>query len=87
MAHKTDDLCSTGSISLPDKWIGAIGSWFHARREKHIRNRDILEILSYDERLLKDMGFSRAQLVEELGYDPHETPELFASGNYRIPRL
>ena len=86
MAHKTDDLCSTDSISLPDKWIGAIGSWFQARRKKQVRNRDILQILSYDERLLRDMGFSRAQLIEELGYDPRESLELFGTENYRIPR-
>ena len=87
MAQRIDDFCGTDPISLPDRLIGEIQSWFRARREKFIRNRDILQLLSYDDRLLKDMGFSRAQLVEELGYDPLQMQELFRAGEYRLPHL
>ena len=87
MAQKIDDLCGTNPISLPDKWIGVVQSWFRARREKFVRNRDILQLLSCDDRLLRDMGFSRARLVEELGYDPRHLPELFSAGAYRLPHL
>ncbi|WP_108882106.1 DUF1127 domain-containing protein [Anderseniella sp. Alg231-50] len=87
MAHRTDDTCNTRSVSLQDSLLGAIGSWLHARREKYAKNRDILQILSHDARLLNDIGFSREQLVGELGYDPCELPELFSGGGYRTPRL
>jgi uncharacterized protein YjiS (DUF1127 family) len=87
MAHKTDDLCSTDSIRLQDNWIGIIGSWLRARRDKYARNQDILQILSHNSHMLKDIGFSREQLVGELGYDPRQLPELFSGGEYRIPHL
>lgn len=87
MAHKTDDLCSTNSISPQNDWIGTIASWFRARHDKYVRNHDILQILAHDAHLLKDMGFSREQLVGELGYDPRQLPELFSGGEHRIPHL
>ncbi|MEO9874190.1 MAG: hypothetical protein ABJM26_00950 [Anderseniella sp.] len=85
MAHKTDDLCSTGSTPLQDSWIGTIACWFRAKRDKYEKNQDIIQMLSRDERLLKDIGFSREQLVAELGYDPRQLPELFSGGQYRTP--
>lgn len=87
MAHKTDEMHNTQSVSLQDTWLGVIGYWLRARHEKYVRNRDILQILSHDARLLNDIGFSREQLVGELGYDPCELPEMFGGTDYRTPRL
>jgi len=87
MAHETDDLHNTDSISRTDRWTAAIGFWFRARRMKCARNSEILELLSLNERLLKDTGLSRSQLVGELGYDPCELPIPFGAAVYRRPFL
>ena len=87
MAHETAGLGSTGSISLTGRWTAEIGSWFRARRERHVRNQYVLHMLSYDERLLEDIGLSRSELVGELGHDPCELPEWFGAKIYRGPHL
>ncbi len=87
MAHRTDALNSTGSRSLAGRWAGAIGSWLHARRRKNERKQVALQLLSYDERCLEDMGLSRWELVEVLGYDPRELSVLSGAAVHRIPHL
>ena len=53
--------------------------------EKQARKRDIRQLLSYDDRLLADMGASRTDLVGELGYDPREMPMAFDPLSVRMP--
>lgn len=85
MAYETHSRHSSGSISLTDEWIAEITSWLRARREKISRNREIRNLLSYDERLLEDAGLSRPELVWELGCDPRELPGLFGAALYLFP--
>ncbi|MGI9408060.1 MAG: DUF1127 domain-containing protein [Hyphomicrobiaceae bacterium] len=87
MAYVTDHLHSTGSVFSTEKWVRKIESWLRARIKKHARKQDIRHLLTHNDRLLDDMGLSRAELVDELGYDPGELPGLYRLGAYRMPGL
>ena len=44
-------------------------------------------MLSYNDHLLEDIGLSRQDLIDKLGYDPDEYPGIVRLGNYRMPHL
>ena len=87
MTHITDNLHHISSAESTPKWTGRIASWFRAQKEKHANKQTILHLLSYNDRLLRDMGLTRAELIEELGYDPDWSRDLFRAANYHLPHL
>ncbi|MGI9407924.1 MAG: hypothetical protein ACR2O4_16225 [Hyphomicrobiaceae bacterium] len=87
MAHVTERLHHTGSLPSESNWMETVGSWIRSRIENHARKQDIRRLLGYSDRLLEDMGLTRYELVEELGYDPGELPAMYRLGTYRMPHL
>ncbi|WP_120497240.1 hypothetical protein [Kiloniella sp. EL199] len=95
MTHKTgntlDPEFTSSPCTLPNNfwgtWMLNIQSWFFARQQKNARKREIHALLAYEDKWLEEVGLSRAQLVGELGYDPHELPSIAGVAEYRFMHL
>jgi len=87
MTHITETLHHTGSTQYTPKWAERVASWYHAWKERKEQDQKVLLMLSYNDHLLEDIGLSRQDLIDKLGYDPDEYPGIVRLGNYRMPHL
>lgn len=87
MAYPTNATHRTGTLSPAAGPAHAIRSLFRRWREKRAKKRLIMQLLSYNERNLEDMGLTRADLVDALGHDPSELSFLFGADRHRLPHV
>ncbi|MCV0428548.1 MAG: hypothetical protein K5905_24080 [Roseibium sp.] len=74
MALETNCLRATEKVSFMDRWAEATRHWFREYRTKKVRKNATLDLLKQSDKVLEDIGTSRAELVRELGYDPRDLP-------------
>ena len=87
MTYPTNATHRTGTLSPAAGLAQSIRSLFRRWREKSVKKRLIVQLLSYNERNLEDMGLSRAELVDALGHDPSELSYLFGADRHRLPHV
>ncbi|WP_299083772.1 hypothetical protein [uncultured Ruegeria sp.] len=87
MAYENDCVSAT-QVSDPIRgWATRVRSWVHARRIKNARKKEIERLLAGDERMLKDAGVTRSELVRALGHNPRELPNIADFAGYRVPYI
>ncbi len=87
MTHITGHPDHAGSAESTPKWTGRIASWFLAKKQKRASKRAVLHLLSFDDRKLRDIGLTRAELTRELGYDPNWSRGKLRVEYFHLPHL
>ena len=70
MAHIADHLDAPISFGQQPGWLTRASNVFKQWKENIERRRWAKQMLSYDDRLLKDIGMTREDLIQIVGYDP-----------------
>lgn len=65
----------------------SIPSWFSRWREKRAKKISLIKLLSYEDQYLEDIGLSRREIIDELGYDPRELRNIRTMTTYPNPYL
>lgn len=87
MVYETDHSICTVSVPPKKNLINSTVLWFAGVRKRYVEKQNLNTLLSGKNRTLEDIGLSRPDLVNELGYDPRELERMRAGLAYPNPYL